>query len=85
MEKEELNDRRSTRRWIKKIIKSKGEKLNSRQDDIRRLCKEYSLSIFAQVRFIRVVTKAFTDGMETGYVEGKEDKQLIPRSETKGS
>jgi len=77
MEKQELNDilkdRRSTRRWVRRVIKNKGEKLYARQEDTRRLCKEYGLSIFAELRFLRVVSRTFNDGMETGYVEGKED------------
>lgn len=68
---------------LKELKKSEWPKLIGLQDEVRKLANEYFLSVFARIRFIRAVTRAYWYGMEAGYLEGLKDGKKINREETK--
>lgn len=58
---------------IKELKKRDWPKLIGLQQEVRNLANEYYLSVFARIRFIRVLTRSYWAGMEAGYLEGLED------------
>lgn len=58
---------------LKELKKREWPKLIGLQDEVRLLANEYFLSVFARIRFIRILTRAYWDGMDAGYTEGVKD------------
>lgn len=57
-----------------KNLKKKDGQLWHLQQETRRLSAEYQLSVFARIRFIRIVNKAYRQGMEYGYMAKMKDE-----------
>jgi hypothetical protein len=58
-----------------KNLKKKNNQLYLLQQDVRRLAEEYQLSVFAKIRFMRIVNKAYRQAMEYGFLMEMKDEQ----------
>ena len=58
---------------LNELKKRDWPKLIGLQDEVRKMATEYFLSVFARIRFIRLVTRSYWAGMEAGYLEGMKD------------